>query len=344
MCELLAVSSNRRVPISFTWLGFRQRGRIHRHGWGVAWYATERLAGMAKEPLPSFRSRIAPAVGREVRSHIMISHVRLLSEGSLSYVNTHPFIRRLWDRDWVFAHNGTVSEVLDDEVFRLEWCRPVGETDSEHAFCYMLERLSAESDGSVESVAQTVWDVAREIGGFGRFNFLLSEGVHVYAHMNVPGTLYYVTRHPPHRGEISLVDEDFQVRLGEMKMGDEYAAIIATAPLTDEEWTPMRPGTLYVFRGGNLLLTLDSRGPRLNLSPREAEALRIVRTSPHSVPLQEIARQLGASAGEAEQIVGLLVAKGLLRGPNPLSKGRGEPLQYYTEPMYRPLLDRALGL
>ncbi len=43
-----------------------------------------------------------------------------------------------------------------------------------------------------------------------------------------------------------LLDEDHEVMLEELKAPDEYAAIIATEPLTNEEWSPMNPGTLYV--------------------------------------------------------------------------------------------------
>lgn len=59
MCELFAVSSNKAVGVSFSWRGFRLRGRVHRDGWGVAWYIDGGLAGLVKEPRPSIESPIA---------------------------------------------------------------------------------------------------------------------------------------------------------------------------------------------------------------------------------------------------------------------------------------------
>ena len=103
MCELFGLSSNRAVKISFTWRGFRRRGSNHRDGWGVAWYLDGGLAGLVKEPRPAPESPIARLMVQGVRSRIVISHVRLASQGKISYVNTHPFIRRLWNRDWVVA-------------------------------------------------------------------------------------------------------------------------------------------------------------------------------------------------------------------------------------------------
>jgi len=32
MCELFGISSNKPVRVSFSWLGFRKKGRIHRDG------------------------------------------------------------------------------------------------------------------------------------------------------------------------------------------------------------------------------------------------------------------------------------------------------------------------
>lgn len=263
MCELFGLSSNRAVKISFTWRGFRKRGRIHRDGWGVAWYLDGGLAGLVKEPKPAPESPIARLMVQGVRSRIVISHVRLASQGKISYVNTHPFIRRLRNRDWVFAHNGTVSGIIRNPSYRLEWCHPVGETDSEYAFCYILEKLSGLRDRGLESLAVRLWGLAEEIGRHGKFNFLLSNGEYLFAYMNEEETLHYLLRHPPHQGLIKLLDEDYEVRLEELKAPDEHAAIVATEPLTDEEWDSMNPGTLYVFYNGDLLLTVDDNGPRL---------------------------------------------------------------------------------
>jgi len=39
-------------------------------------------------------------------------------------------------------------------MYRLEWSRPVGETDLEYAFCYILEKLLGLRDGGLESLAE----------------------------------------------------------------------------------------------------------------------------------------------------------------------------------------------
>ena len=67
MCELFGLSSYHDVPISFTWRGFLGKGRIHRHGWGVAWYLGDGV-GLIKEPKPSPESPIARLLVNGIKS------------------------------------------------------------------------------------------------------------------------------------------------------------------------------------------------------------------------------------------------------------------------------------
>ncbi len=345
MCELFALSSNKAVRISFTWRGFRKRGRIHREGWGVAWYLDGGLAGLVKEPKPAPESPIARLMAQGIKSRIVVSHVRWASQGDISYVNTHPFVRRLWDRDWVFAHNGTLLGLDENSDYELKWCHPIGETDSEHAFCYILEELSSLQDRGLGNLAAKLWELADRIGRRGKFNFLLSNGEYLFAFMNRRGTLHYLLRHPPHRGVVRLLDKDYEVRLEELKSQDEYAAIVATEPLTDEEWNPMNPGTLYVFRNGDLLLIVERSEPKLVLDKLEHEVLRAIRSAPHSVRLEDLARELGITLGEASRATEKPRNKGLIRQHSRDIVPPDHPMaRYYTNPELRPLIDKTLTL
>jgi glutamine amidotransferase len=280
-----------------------------------------------------------------VRSRIVVSHVRWASRGDISYVNTHPFVRRLWGRDWVFAHNGTVSGIIEDPGYKLEWCHPVGETDSEHAFCYILEKLSGLRYRGLESLAARLWGLADEIGRYGKFNFLLSDGEYLFAYMNRIGTLHYLLRHPPHHGLVRLLDEDYEARLEELKASDEYAAIVATEPLSDEEWSPMSPGTLYVFYNGDLLLVVEEGEPKLVLDELEREALGVIRTAPHSVRVGDLARELGLAVDEVARVIEKLRNKELIRQHSRDNVPSSHPrARYYTNPRLRSLIDKTLSL
>ena len=129
MCELFGLCANCVVSVCFTWRGFLRRGEFHYHDWGVAWYF-DGCVGLVKEPRPSHKSSIARLLLNGVKGRIVISHVRFASCGELSYVNTHPFVRRLYEWDWVFAHNGDVSGIMDDLEFKLKYGYPMPEDEN----------------------------------------------------------------------------------------------------------------------------------------------------------------------------------------------------------------------
>lgn len=136
MCELFGFSANKPVSIGFTWRGFISRGRVHRDGWGVVFYPDGRSAYLVMELRPSVYSSMASFLRAKdvVRSRIVISHVRWASKGEVAYRNTHPFVRELFGKEWSFAHNGTLNSLP-----RPKFYEPVGETDSERAFCIIME-------------------------------------------------------------------------------------------------------------------------------------------------------------------------------------------------------------
>ena len=93
------------------------------------------------DPHPSAESEIARLVQRyAIKSRIVVSHIRRANRGRVCLENTHPFGRELWGRHWVFAHNGQLRGV---KRLPLHFYRPIGGTDSEHAFCWLLDRIRA---------------------------------------------------------------------------------------------------------------------------------------------------------------------------------------------------------
>ena len=184
------------------------------------------------------------------RESNVIAHIRKATQGRVALENTHPFVRELWGRYWVFAHNGD----LKDFAPRLHGSfQPVGTTDSERAFCWILQEL-AKSHAGVPSVAElsiTLRELAADIARHGTFNFLLSNGQALWAHAST--SLYYVERRHPFT-HATLGDEDLSVNFAEHTSPADRVAVVVTAPLTtDEHWTAFVPGELKVFAGGSLL-------------------------------------------------------------------------------------------
>ena len=182
-----------------------------------------------------------------IKSRNVISHIRKATVGAVTLENCHPFVRELWGRYWVFAHNGD----LKDYAPRLHGqFRPVGSTDSEQAFCWLMQEL-AKAHASVPPVQEltaTLRELVPQVARHGTFNMLLSNGEALWAHGSTK--LCYIVRQHPF-ASARLADEDLAVNFAEHTTPQDRVAVVATTPLTrDEQWTPFAPGELKVFVDG----------------------------------------------------------------------------------------------
>jgi glutamine amidotransferase len=251
MCQLLGMNANVPTDICFSFEGFHHRGGRtdhHRDGWGVAFFEGPGVR-LFIDSRATIESPIADFVRQyPIHSLNVIAHIRRATRGPVALVNTHPFQRELWGRYWVFAHNGTLEEFAPALEGRY---RPVGQTDSELAFCWMLEnlrRLFPKGQPELSVLYEALWDAARELSAFGVFNFLLSNGDYLFAHCS--DHLSYIVRKAPF-GQAHLVDEDLTVDFSALAGPDDRVSVIATQPLTDNEiWTPFQVGELKVFHNG----------------------------------------------------------------------------------------------
>jgi predicted glutamine amidotransferase len=260
MCELLGMECNVPTDIVFSFTGFALRGGKtgpHADGWGLALYQGK-FAHSYLEPKPACTSAMAEFIRRNpIKTLLAVAHVRKKTRGRACVENTHPFKRVLWGRHWVFAHNGTLPHV---KRRALHSDQPIGQTDSEHAFCWMLQRLRQIFPGGYPKDRRRLWrviaDLGAELGAEGKFNFLLGDGKHLFARCGTK--LCYIVRKAPF-GRATLRDAELAIDFAEVTSSRDRVAVVSTEPLTrDEIWHQGKPGTLWVFSGGRLRATLPS--------------------------------------------------------------------------------------
>ena len=130
----------------------------------------------------------------------------------------------------------------------------MGTTDSEAAFCELLEALRhrfGDAEPAAGDLHEFVSAWADATAAFGTFNFMLSDGRTLFARCH--DRLAYVVRRAPFT-TAHLVDQDVSVDFSEVTTPNDRVAVIATVPLTDDEtWTTLRPGELAAFRDGHRL-------------------------------------------------------------------------------------------
>ncbi|TFZ01754.1 class II glutamine amidotransferase [Ramlibacter humi] len=253
MCQLLGMNCNTPTDVQFSFSGFAQRGGHtdhHADGWGIAFFEGRGLRHFVDHQ-PAAKSPVAELIRRyPIRSRNVIAHIRKATQGEVTLENCHPFVREMWGRYWVFAHNGD----LKDYQPRLHaQFHPVGTTDSERAFSWLMQELW-KSHAGVPSVAEltlTLRELVPQIARHGPFNFLLSNGEALWAHCAT--NLFYVERKHPF-AHAQLKDEDLAIDFAQHTTPQDRVAVVVTAPLTtNEPWTQMKAGELKVFVDGAAL-------------------------------------------------------------------------------------------
>lgn len=252
MCELLGMSANVPTDICFSFQGLIQRGGHtgpHKDGWGIVFYEGKG-AREFRDPAPSSDSRIAQLIQHyPIKSCYVISHIRQANVGSVCLENTHPFTRELWGENWTFAHNG---QLAGSEQLLLGKDNPIGTTDSERAFCWLLSELrsSFAQPPEAELLAEFLYPRFEQLQAMGVFNCLLSNGAFMLAYCSTK--LQWLTRRAPF-GPAHLTDAEVSIDFAGETTPNDVVTIIATEPLTeDEPWTPMSAGEMVLFIDGAL--------------------------------------------------------------------------------------------
>lgn len=255
MCELLGMSANVPTDICFSFTGLVERGGRtgpHGDGWGIAFYEGDACRAF-HDPHASAESEIAEMVRRfPIKSCIVVSHIRQATHGRVCLANTHPFVRELWGRHWSFAHNGKLPGI---KRFPLTHYTPVGTTDSEHAFCWMLGQIRARwprrPPRRAETLARMIRAMSVELSQLGTFNLLLSDARSLYCFCTTK--LCWITRRAPF-GVARLKDAEVVVDFEKETTPNDVVTIIATAPLTQvETWNHLGTREFVVFQGGEVV-------------------------------------------------------------------------------------------
>ncbi|UCF75764.1 MAG: class II glutamine amidotransferase [Betaproteobacteria bacterium] len=241
MCELFAMSASQPTDVGPYLSRLMPRGGRtgpHADGWGVAYYEG-RAARVFKDAFPAADSRYLALLARSrLKSTAVVAHIRKANPTTTApcTANTHPFEREWNGHSWIFAHNGKLPGLHEIPRSPTSRFHPLGGTDSELAFCMLLDAIACEQGAAValdpQSIVSAMEPLVRELDALGEFNFILSNGDHLFVHAHT--RLHALEQSHP-------VDFDPASRV-----------ILATEPLTGEDWRPLAPGGIRVYRSGTI--------------------------------------------------------------------------------------------
>ncbi len=266
MCELLAMScrSATRLTLSLQALAAHSGATYpHRDGWGAAFFDGFDLA-LFREARPAVGSPLVQFLeDNGPTSSLVISHIRRATQGAISLANTQPFVREWAGREHAFAHNGNLVAITKDAQFGLSDFQCVGETDSEHAFCALMQRirclwLSSAAPPALADRMAVVTQFAADLRRLGPANFLYADGEYLFAHGHQRTQVVNQRIEPPglfmlarrcHEGHTPVALQGVQVGCGYQEV-----VLVASVALSDEAWQPLAEGEVLAIAQGKVLL------------------------------------------------------------------------------------------
>jgi transglutaminase-like putative cysteine protease/predicted glutamine amidotransferase len=260
--RLLAMSFDAPVSPSISLRALAQP-HDHAYGWGFAWYPEAGPSAMVIKDPTSIGENPMTKLLRDwerFQSTVFVCHLRGAAR-TLSEQDTHPFAHAWAGRSFVLAHNGDLAGdfaarlPLTDDAFA-----PIGRTDSERAFSWLLDRARA---AGARRLADVGWDRLhgwfRELDALGTANFILTDGIDlaVYRDADAYNTLYSMRLAPPHAATLWSTP-DIEVDLGDAEDRNRSAVLFSTIPLapnatSEDGWVEMTASQMIVARRGSII-------------------------------------------------------------------------------------------
>jgi len=239
MCELFAMSANQPTDVGRYLSRLIPRGGKsgpHADGWGVA-YFEGRASRVFKDAVPAAESRYLSLLAKSrLKSTTVVAHIRRANPASAgrTAANTHPFEREWNGHSWIFAHNGKLPGLIGMARRTSGRFQPLGDTDSEKAFCMLLDAIATNvmHGGAISpgDVTAAIEPVVNELSALGEFNFILSDGEYLFVHAHT---------------RLHVLEQSLYTSASRKSQ-----VLLATAPLTNENWRPLSPGGIRVYQSG----------------------------------------------------------------------------------------------
>lgn len=260
MCELFGISSRNPTTAKCSLSEFARRGGDtgpHIDGWGISFLRDGDIALM-REPEPSAHSPLLQFIHEQhTPSELVIAHIRKATQGAVCLRNTQPFTRELGGRPHVFAHNGDLGELRQRVSLEQSYFRPVGDTDSEHAFCYLLSKLQTLWLGakppSLEQRFHVFTRFAAHMATLGTANFLYSDSDYLFVHSHYRREEMQEIAQPG----IYLLERschEHNIQNGITLETDQQMTLLASRPLSEENWQPLPSHSVLVIQNGCVVI------------------------------------------------------------------------------------------
>ena len=257
--EILAMSCDGLTSPRLHLTQFDAQHGTHPLGWGLAWYPEDsRAAQVQKDPsadAPESFNRLMDD-WESFRSTVFLGKFGGSAKG-YTHHETQPFSRSFAGKHWLFMHNGDLDRHALAQLHTNDsrFLEPLGRTDSELAFVYLLGKMQ-------ESDARTLSDVPfhtlhgwlQELDALGSADMCISDGVTLIAFLGTKTekSLKYWRIQPPNRPD-KLQSPEIELLLDDSRDTHRTAVIFSSADFEGDAWEVMQSGQMVVARMGNVV-------------------------------------------------------------------------------------------
>ena len=258
MCQLLGMNCNTPTDVTFSFTGFAQRGgRTDHHGdgWGIAFFEGRGVRHFVDHQ-SACDSPIANLIARYPIKVATSSPTSARPPRARWRWKTATFVRELWGRYWVFAHNGN----LENFHPRLRQLSPggrhrqrarvlLGDAGAGQVACRRAQRGRTHADPARTGATHR----ARH----GTFNFLLSNAGGRYGPTHPPTCAMWCASAVCHRhAQRRRRERELRRARRRARQGGRGGDRTADQQRT---WTVLAPGELLVFVDGAPVIDLSAR-------------------------------------------------------------------------------------
>lgn len=251
MCEILAISANKPVGVTFSWAAFEERGSRNPDGWGYAFTTDNALERRRYARTLTHQDEDAGLVGA-IESPVFLAHVRYRVQGPRTEESAQPFVDGAGDIAAVLtvSRGCRLTARYSDCVGDLR----EGSTGAELLF-WLLVRGADEHGGLVPEMRQVVHHVfdPAQLHKRAQSSFVVTDGRTLIAFRHHK-PLWWLTRAPPHEENVRLRNPNLPAYKADLlleKSRDEVATVMATEKLSrGERWEALPERTLVAVRDG----------------------------------------------------------------------------------------------
>lgn len=244
----------------------------HPLGWGVAWYPNDKQAALVKKDPVARGTDIqveALTDWANFRSSVFFCKAKGAAKG-YTHHETQPFSRSFAGHDWLFLHNGDLDKILLDALHtdKSRFLEPVGKTDSEMAFCYLLSKMmETEARKLADIPPEMLLNWFQQLDALGSADMCISDGITVACFYGTRSDrkLYYTRSQPPDHAQL-FNSETLQLGLSDPRDTYRTAFIVSSTTFDAGSWLAMQPGQLLIARAGSIVWNSHPHTQQMALS------------------------------------------------------------------------------